>query len=577
MKDPFAPQAALRLKPVDVPGMPAPVDLRRPAEGEPRLTVGRAEDNDLAFTDGQFPSVSSHHCRFEMRGDALWVEDLGSRNGVLVNGEAIQGERALALGDQVRLGSVGPKLLVVGSRSLDETVFVHHEDVLAGTEQVQTIVRKGGQRTMLRVVALLIVLGSVLAWYFVEQNKKRQDLEGRLTTRGEAYEAKLQQQRDEISALQQREMTRDKEVKADAEQRAARILDLEKQVAARATELEATMQTRLKDEERLAARIADLEVDGGSRELLARLERDLAGARKDLDTTRAELVDARRRVDLFDPVNLAQNRLSGVAAVRRSVVLIENRTRIRNTDSGDTLFLRGFGENAEPNFQGLGEEFAIESTGSGFCIHPDGWFVTNAHVIEKPKSDLLDAISQPDFLDQEQDLAVVFSGDSVRHPAKVYRLAPNGVDLALIKIDPFEGMPTLTAFTPDVVAPLPGSDIYLFGFPLGHLAVQEGETVIASTFRGILSRNVGGQMQVDAGVHPGNSGGPITDSAGRVIGVVVSVQALPDRTAVYTIGYGIPIADVGLIWPPDLVAEPGEGQPAGTPLDAGATQPADGR
>ncbi|MEL6715688.1 MAG: serine protease, partial [Planctomycetota bacterium] len=98
--------------------------------------------------------------------------------------------------------------------------------------------------------------------------------------------------------------------------------------------------------------------------------------------------------------------------------------------------------------------------------------------------------------------------------------------------------------------PPAGSDIYLFGFPLGNLAVQEGETVIASTFRGILSRNVGGQMQVDAGVHPGNSGGPITDAAGRVVGVVVSVQALPDRTAVYTIGYGIPIARAADLWPP---------------------------
>jgi S1-C subfamily serine protease len=90
----------------------------------------------------------------------------------------------------------------------------------------------------------------------------------------------------------------------------------------------------------------------------------------------------------------------------------------------------------------------------------------------------------------------------------------------------------------------------LLGFPLGNFALQEGRTVIASTFRGILSRIVDGSLQVDAGVHPGNSGGPITDPLGRVIGIVSSVQATPEQTAVYTIGYGIPIAEASSIWPP---------------------------
>ena len=57
-------------------------------------------------------------------------------------------------------------------------------------------------------------------------------------------------------------------------------------------------------------------------------------------------------------------------------------------------------------------------------------------------------------------------------------------------------------------------------------------------------------MQVDAGVHPGNSGGPVTNSRGDVIGVVYSVQAMPDHSAVYTIGYAIPIRDASLVWPP---------------------------
>ena len=154
-------------------------------------------------------------------------------------------------------------------------------------------------------------------------------------------------------------------------------------------------------------------------------------------------------------------------------------------------------------------------------------------------------------IDPVLELHAVFSGETRRHPVSVVRRADEGVDLALVRIEPFDGMPHVRDFELDAAPPEPGSDIFLLGFPLGHFALQEGERVIASTFRGILSRYVGGQLQVDAGVHPGNSGGPIVDAHGRIIGVVFSVQSLPDQTAVYTIGYGIPVAEVARVWPGD--------------------------
>ena len=126
MKDPFAPAGALRLKPVDVIGYPAPMDLRpdRGGDADAGLTAGRAEDNDIALVEGRYPSVSAHHCRFARRGEVLTVEDLGSSNGTLVNGQPIDGAVELAVGDLVRLVSVGPKFLLVGGRELNDTVFV---------------------------------------------------------------------------------------------------------------------------------------------------------------------------------------------------------------------------------------------------------------------------------------------------------------------------------------------------------------------------------------------------------------------------------------------------------------------
>lgn len=543
MTDPFAPSPGPRIKPVELPGFPKPIDLCQPsAEGTCTLTMGRSEDNDLALTGDNFPSVSAYHARFEYSEDVLRVFDLDSRNGVLVNGRAIDGDARLKLGDQVRLGSVGPRFIIVGGRGVSDTVFVRNEDVLGERgRRVEDIVKRGTRANFLRVLVLLVALLGAALWYLNENAKRR----------GANYEGQLREASLQITQLQEREAE-------DGQLRAAQELHfqgVERDLQARTKELEANLEGRIADEQRLIKRIDELESNGASKDVLDRVERELAATREELGTARGELVEAQRKVDMLDPVNLAQARLTGVQTVRRSIVLVENRMRILRKSTGKYMHVEGLGLMASPNFEDKGEELALESTGSGFCVDGAGWIITNAHVIEEPESKALRILVEDTDLEPVQDIAVVFSDTGERHTARVETVAKNGVDLALVKIEPFEGMPHLDGFATNVEPPMAGSDIYLFGFPLGHLAVQEGETVIASTFRGILSRNVNGQMQVDAGVHPGNSGGPITDDKGRVVGVVVSVQALPDRTAVYTIGYGVPISDAAFVWPPNSAEE----------------------
>ena len=560
MRDPFASPTSLRLKPVDIAGMSGPVDLRPLGSREEEsahdgpavmafLTVGRAADNHLALVGDRFPSVSSHHLRFEQRADGLYVVDLDSKNGVLVGGDPIDGERLLQKGDQVRLGTVGPKFLVVGGRSLEETVFVNKETLRkGGAKDVEQMVKKGNRRTSRQLAVLCAVLAAAIGWLIFDNAQRREQQK----TRDLAYEDELRDATEQIEALRLGVAEREEERVLSEEERTREIERLEASLASRTETLTASLEAGSEREQSLVKRIAELELTGASREVMERLERDLAAARGDLDKTREDLALARRRVDLFDPVTVNQSRVTGVGRVRRSVVLIENRVTIENLVTGTRLHLEESedGERVRPNFEGIGEEFTLESTGSGFCVDRDGWILTNAHVIAAPDSEALRSLSKAPIFEQQIELNVVFSGEKTRHRARVHAVGSGGVDLALLKIEPFEGMPTLDVFDTKTPPPPAGSDIFLFGFPLGHLAVQEGETVIASTFRGILSRNVGGQMQVDAGVHPGNSGGPITDASGRVIGVVVSVQALPDRTAVYTIGYGIPIGDAAELWPP---------------------------
>src|SRR6185503_15438058 len=65
------------------------------AEGE--FVVGRGADCQLALDDAL---VSRRHAIFNVQGDELWVDDLGSRNGVRVNGRT-----RIADGDRIKIGS----------------------------------------------------------------------------------------------------------------------------------------------------------------------------------------------------------------------------------------------------------------------------------------------------------------------------------------------------------------------------------------------------------------------------------------------------------------------------------------
>jgi phosphoserine phosphatase RsbU/P len=81
-----------------------------PAEGSPfdhafrgdSLVVGRAADADLSLPD---PFLSRRHSRFYRMGKSLFVEDLGSRNGTLLNGQAIRGPAELKAGDVIRISN----------------------------------------------------------------------------------------------------------------------------------------------------------------------------------------------------------------------------------------------------------------------------------------------------------------------------------------------------------------------------------------------------------------------------------------------------------------------------------------
>lgn len=159
-----------------------------------------------------------------------------------------------------------------------------------------------------------------------------------------------------------------------------------------------------------------------------------------------------------------------------------------------------------------GPRGVVMSSGSGFLIATDGHIITNSHVISAPTE--IRGL-------RVQKIEVVFhSGqpDSFTANASVVRSDP-GPDLALIRVQAL-GLPTPIALG-DSTALRETQDVYIFGFPLGE-QLGKAITVSKSSVSSLRRDRAWPEIQVNGGMHPGNSGGPVTDANGRVVGVAVA-------------------------------------------------------
>ena len=153
-----------------------------------------------------------------------------------------------------------------------------------------------------------------------------------------------------------------------------------------------------------------------------------------------------------------------------------------------------------------------EGFGSAFCIATTGLFVTNQHVVE-------------DVEVGEKVSLVINAGERNQKvlSATVLRVDDEN-DLALLQA---EAATPLVALTPgDVAGLLETQSIAVIGFPFGaDLALEENEYPSATVTIGRItalrrSQVELRQIQTDAAVNPGNSGGPVINESGQVIGII---------------------------------------------------------
>ncbi len=171
------------------------------------------------------------------------------------------------------------------------------------------------------------------------------------------------------------------------------------------------------------------------------------------------------------------------------------------------------------------------SLGSGFVIHPDGYVVTNAHVVMR-------AVSQK----------VIFA-DNTEYQAKRVALDETH-DLGILKIDSGKPLPAVQLGRSDDL--MIGETVIAIGNPLGYQhTVTSG--IISATDRTLTFSDdieYTGLIQTDASINRGNSGGPLLNVLGELIGINTAI-----RGDAQNICFAIPVDTLRKLLPEMLTVE----------------------
>ena len=173
------------------------------------------------------------------------------------------------------------------------------------------------------------------------------------------------------------------------------------------------------------------------------------------------------------------------------------------------------------------------AVGSGFVIDPDGYIMTNAHVVANAQR--VQVLLPPTRADGS--LATALSAKMNVVPARIVGISSE-IDLALLKVDNMK-LPALTLATYSQVRQ--GETVFAFGSPSG-LRHTLTHGLVSAVARQPDPDSPLIYLQTDAPINPGNSGGPLVNVRGEVVGIntfIISQSGGSDG-----LGFAIPSAMV---------------------------------
>ena len=173
----------------------------------------------------------------------------------------------------------------------------------------------------------------------------------------------------------------------------------------------------------------------------------------------------------------------------------------------------------------FGQTSSSAVAGTGFIITSDGYIMTNYHVIE------------PAY-ENNYKITVLFK-DGTSYEASVAGFEEDG-DIAVLKIDANDLSPVTVGNSDNIAV---GDSVFAIGHPLGELDFSMTSGRVSALDRSITAdRNSApiNMFQFDAAINSGNSGGPVFNESGEVIGIAT---AKVGSSGVEGLGFAIPIND----------------------------------
>lgn len=213
--------------------------------------------------------------------------------------------------------------------------------------------------------------------------------------------------------------------------------------------------------------------------------------------------------------------IAGEAETEEETVYVPTANDIYSMACGQTVGITT--EVTYQNFFGVKSSSSV--TGSGFFITDDGYILTNYHVIE--------------YAYEYGYTVFAATSDGTQYEAEIVGVESSN-DLAVLKVDASGVSP---AYMGDSNAISVGETVYAVGNPLGELEFTMTTGSVSALNREIVTESGTdpiNMFQIDAAVNSGNSGGPVYNSMGEVIGVVT---AKSKGTGIEGLGFAIPSND----------------------------------